>query len=276
MKFVLLTTTVWSNNSQKLLDRLTNTIAEHGVGVSCLHLILLQNWTSETTPTLPQSEHYTIEFLKSKDIISLSKARNIMLAESSQRDLIQDDDILAFPDDDCWYPNKVLEDVQDLFKQNAAVDFMFCRYREAKQEVFSQAMVQSQPLAKDLVRNASSNTIFLKGNLARKAGTFDETLGVGTPNNGGEDLDYAAKAFIAANKSLFVPMYLIGHRDKDNSLRGKYFRGSAIVLARYKFNSFGFLCEYLRKLMIGLILVFKQEMPLQELTFATKKLLPKF
>lgn len=272
MKFVLLTTTVWSNNSKGLLNKLINSIGAHSEFViECRHVILLQNWNGDSVPEFSQSQNHIIDFLTTDRIISLSEARNRMLLHCKDKTYIQNEDVVAFPDDDCWYPNSALSKINDAFAKNTLIEFLFCKY---KNEDHDDAVVNTRYRAsiKELVRNASSNTIFLKGRLVLKIGGFDCNLGVGTANNGGEDLDYSLKAYLNTTQTCYSPLTLIGHRKKDNSLRGKYFRGSTIVLRRYAFKRVGLFYEYIRKILIGCFISIKGEMSPIEIIIANKYL----
>lgn len=271
MKVVLLTTTVWSADSLALLQRLTTSIGQKcNQHLHCHHIMLLQKWPGGTAPDLNPSPHHHIDTLTCPDMISLSEARNRMLAHSSQHQLIGPNDILAFPDDDCWYPENSLSVVASAFTHNSDLEFFFCKYKSTDHLQVDMIAPTKPATATEIVRNASSNTIFLKGSLALKIGGFDRDLGVGAPNNGGEDLDYALKAYLQASLTCFLPLYLIGHRDKDNSLRGKYFRGSALALRRYFHKRSGLIYEYIRKMLIGLVLVARKEMHARELLIAAK------
>lgn len=274
MKFVLLTTSVWSQKSSEVLNRLMSSIKTHKEFVTPVcHIVLLQNWPASSLPGLTLATNHSVTFIESPTVISLSSARNLMLKYCVTQNLIASEDIVAFPDDDCWYPHNSLKIIISAFSTDTHLDFLFCKYCEDNHDTVERINTSSLASATDIVRNASSNTLFLKGHLVLKIGGFDLQLGVGTVNNGGEDLDYAIKAYLAAEKSVFSPIFLIGHRNKDNLLRGKYFRGSAIALRRFFISSPGFCYEYLRKLAIGILLVLRKEMSAKEL-FLALKLIP--
>src|SRR5262245_59090899 len=60
--------------------------------------------------------------------ISLSQARNLLLNRARELDLLPRAALVAFPDDDCWYPDGALERVLNLFRIDQSVDFWFCGY----------------------------------------------------------------------------------------------------------------------------------------------------
>lgn len=265
MKVVLLTTSILSKESVKYLYRLYESVlrnAEKGLTVE--HIMLLQNPDNYSVPDFLTTSNYNIAVIVEPQMMSLSEARNRMLAVSKGNGLIDNEDLVAFPDDDCWYPEKNLAFIYEQFQKRYSLDLFFCKYRNKDHEHAEEAIIQHNIGAKTVVRNASSNTIFIRGKIVNNTVGFDRNLGVGTPNNGGEDLDYALRAFLQANETAFLNRYLIGHRDKNNELRGKYFRGSAIVLNRYRFRTVGLMAESLRKLTIGCVLVAKGEMGFSE------------
>jgi hypothetical protein len=84
---------------------------------------------------------------------------------------------------------------------------------------------------------------------------FDETLGVGTPNGGGEDTEFALRVYLSSRQSLYLPAPVIGHRDKTPQLRPKYYCGGLIALARHARGEPRVGLELARKLAVGLWLV---------------------
>ena len=187
MKVVLLTTTVWSDRSRDVLERLVSSIRQecnHSIQVH--HLILLQKWQGQSYPDFGASSHHKIQFMACSEMLSLSAARNEMLRQCQEQSLVGSEDIVAFPDDDGWYPNDTLGAVVNGFNDRPAMEFFFCKYKQSDHEAAQSIDTASLATATDVVRNASSNTLFLKGRLVNRIGGFDLELGVGAKNNGGE------------------------------------------------------------------------------------------
>jgi glycosyltransferase involved in cell wall biosynthesis len=117
----------------------------------------------------------------------LSRARNVGLAHVTG-------DLVAFPDDDCWYPNDILETV--VKRLSADVNLAGLTGRSVDKEgVNSQGRWATQSVA--INRNnvwicATSYTIFLRASIFAQVGGFDETLGVGagTPWGAGEEVNF--------------------------------------------------------------------------------------
>ena len=166
--------------------------------------------------------------------------------------------MVAFPDDDCWYPAGFLRQVVELFGRQTELDFWICRY--GSQPVVESFAHVRPALARtrEVVRNASSNTMFLRGRVVGSIGGFDERLGVGTPMGGSEDLDYALRASQASRQTAYLDSVLVGHRDKSPEIRARYYRSSLTVLARHARH--GARSEFLRKIAVGAYLVLRNEL----------------
>jgi GT2 family glycosyltransferase len=112
--------------------------------------------------------------------------------------------------------------------------------------------------------------MFLHSRIAEAIGGFDEELGIGTANNGGEDTDYALRAYRQSRKSRFVNRALIGHRDHNPRLRSRYYRGSLIAIARHTAMRPASVALLVRKIMVGSFLVATRDMSSQEFRTALR------
>lgn len=271
MKIVLLTTSILTEQSVEYLNRLYSSVSNSIIsGIVIEHVMLLQNPHNYRVPTFERVKNYNLTILIEGEQLSLSEARNRMLSFIKGENLIAEIDVVGFPDDDCWYPNENLAFIFKQFQRNKELGLFFCKYCEIGHDVPNEQDIFQNIGATEVVRNASSNTIFVRGSTVNNLQGFDRELGVGAPNNGGEDLDYAIRAFVISRESAYLDRYIIGHRDKDRDLRGKYYRGSAIVLRRYMFTRFGLLYEALRKLTIGFVLTWKGEISIKEFISSLK------
>lgn len=189
--------------------------------------------------------------------VSLSKARNMLLGKVVND--LADEDILCFPDDDCWYPLGTLSAVCDAFREDDVLDFWFCRYGSQPQSAadFSPRL----PSLQDTISRASSNTIFVRGRIAKAIGGFDEALGVGARLMGGEDTDYAIRAHYAARNRLYVDAPVVGHRDPDLKFRTTYYPGSLKAVTRHALKSSAGLTAASRKVAVGAWYVLSGRMP---------------
>ncbi len=258
MKIVLFTTSVIGREIPNSLKALLKSIERQKSALpdmDVVHFVLLQNAASleESDFAFPPF----VRLLTTDQKLSLSAARNRMLAEAAEH--LTQDNLVAFPDDDCWYPMGSLAAIAQRFRHKSVLDFFFCRYSSSAKE-WNGAWSIATAKARDVVRNASSNTVFFRGSLVREIGGFCESLGVGTPNNGGEDIEYALRAYGRARVSQFLDLDIVGHRDKNSSLRPKYFKGNLIAIRTHRVLSAPVFYEYLRKVLIGILITAKGEM----------------
>lgn len=211
------------------------------------HLFLFQNAAAGPLPTLPE----WVEADSCEGVIPLSAARNRMLARIDLGDC-PPNAVVAIPDDDCWYPEGTLAFMRELISASDAVDLAFCRYDPAPHGPDDAIRPRAATL-QQAISFASSTTIFLRASLAREIGTFAEDLGLGTPLGGGEDTDYAMRAWHASRASLFVPAGLVGHRAMDAQIKARYFKGSFAAIRRNQRLSFQAKAAFLRKAAVGLL-----------------------
>jgi hypothetical protein len=266
MKLVLISTSDVDAGRTEVLDRMlrsveaaVETMRPH---VSIKVLLLLQKcpeyhyWTvSKTLPPFVQA-------IPATETLSLSAARNLLLSYASSNGIIDSKTVVGFPDDDCWYPHGTLEMIVRLFARSSQLGLWFCRYSSKPVPVDEACRALRAASARDVVREASSNTIFVRGRVLRDDAVFDETLGVGTVNGGGEDTEFALRAYLSSDQSVYLPAPVVGHRDKTPQLRPKYYRGGLIALARHARQQPRIGYELLRKLAVGLYLVLTRQLPI--------------
>ncbi len=261
MKVTLLTTSNLKSARRDSLDRMVAAAAASRSPGNDLRLHLLFQNAAAGDPLPDMPDFVTVSTAPAA--MSLSKARNRLLAAIRAEGAVPTDDLVAFPDDDAWYPPGLLDRVTAAFGASADLDLWFCRYASAPDRDPGRTSVAARPAnVRDVIRHASSNTIFLRGAVAR-ALDFDESLGVGTPAGSGEDTDYAVRAFLAGRRASFTDAPLIGHRDKDVALRARYYPGGLEVLARHAARSPDLRREHLRKIGVGLYLGLRGELPLR-------------
>lgn len=263
MHIVLISTCVVSPDRVAMLDRMLASTARAQTRLTGRHHLVLRLLLQQCETPPPDLPAF-VQVETIPEMISISAARNRLLRPLFGQSAFDADTLVAFPDDDCWYPDGVLEAIVARFDADPALDFFLCRYGTAPLDSAHADFARVRPAAmKQVVRNASSNTIFLRGPLMVRAGQFDETLGVGTPNGGAEDLDIAIAAFLAARRSEYLDAAIIGHRDKNTQLRARYYKSGLLVLRRYAGQ--GTWREFLRKLLVGVAITLKGELSLKGL-----------
>ncbi len=197
--------------------------------------------------------HRRIEAVEGR--LSLSAARNRLMDAAFREEPAGRDDIVGFPDDDCWFPAGFLARVAGVFGSRPALDLVVCRCARAPDPAVFDASDLAPVSARAIVRLSSSNTMFLRGSLPGPVGDFDPGLGLGTPAGGGEDTDYVIRAFLRSREAGFIDRALVGHPEPDRDSAAKYFRGAFIVLARHARSRPALTREFLRKLLVGLYFI---------------------
>jgi hypothetical protein len=268
-EILFITTTDAAGGRSSELERLLSSIDGALANRNWRMLLLVQSASARGSVAAGISANVEVGIIHNR--VSASRARNLMLREARQEGLLTEAPLVAFPDDDCWYPAATLERILELFRFDQALDFWFCRYAAAPQSparALSQEM--RSPSVFEVAAQASSNTMFLRSRIAGVIGGFDEELGIGTANNGGEDTDYALRAYRQSRKSRYVDRALIGHRDHNPRLRSRYFRGSLIAIARHTAKRPASVALLVRKVMVGSFLVATRNMSSQEFRVALR------
>lgn len=193
---------------------------------------------------------------RSDERVPLSRARNMLLDASASA--LGPDTIVAFPDDDCWYPVGTLDAIYTAMTSQADLDFWFCRYSSSP--VTSNGFNAIKPTFQNVVSRASSNTIIVRGRTVGLSGPFDEDLGVGAKINGGEDTDYAIRCYHHARRSLFLDEAVVGHRDPDRKFRVRYYAGALRAIAKNVRPKPAEVAVLLRKVLVGVWFVASRQM----------------
>ena len=179
----------------------------------------------------------------------LSRARNIGLKYAGG-------DIIAFPDDDCWYDSNTLKLVNDLLSDDAVEGVCGCPVDRNNQPLISNFLDKKTFLNKNNVWHGGiSFTIFLKSTVVKSVGVFDEKLGVGagTIYGSGEETDYLLRALEQGFKLLYTPQLRVFHPKKDSVLKGddcvrarNYGMGMGAVLKKHDYSYFYFMKVLIR------------------------------
>lgn len=134
----------------------------------------------------------------------LSHARNAALPRLEA-------DLVAFPDDDCTYPDDLLERVAQRFEDDASLGGLTGRDDRGTWPTDRTA------LTRDNVWNrAISFTIFLRSDVVRSVGTFDERLGL--PHSSGEEIDYLIRAIDSGVRIQYDPELVVHHAATERPL----------------------------------------------------------
>jgi glycosyltransferase involved in cell wall biosynthesis len=175
-------------------------------------LIVDQNLDDRLVPLI---ESYADKFAVRRVLSEkgVSRARNVGLSLATG-------DVFAFPDDDCWYPDGLLAYVAKRLRQQATLDGLTGRFVDSEGHSEGRWLAETQLLNRyNLWRGAISFSIFLRSDIVRRVGGFDESLGVGagTPWGAGEETDYLLRALSAGARIEYDRELVLRHPVKTSS-----------------------------------------------------------
>jgi glycosyltransferase involved in cell wall biosynthesis len=187
---------------------------------------------------LPLIKRYGTSFpifsLKSEP--GLSQARNIGLRYSTG-------DVIAFPDDDCWYPPETLAKVAAHLGKTTDWDGILGTCVDEQGNAVLPWGEKSGPVTPAVSwRRSVTYAYFLRQEAVKRVGSFDETLGpgAGTPWGCGEDNDFMLRALKAGAHVQYKSGLVIRHPrmfpcyDSDACLkRRRYSMGDGRLLRKH-------------------------------------------
>ncbi len=204
-------------------------------------IIVDQNPDDRILPVLQRHANLSTRHLRSSR--GLSRARNVGLPFAKG-------DIIAFPDDDCWYPPQLLASVARWFNENPGFGALFAVLREADGTPVGPTWPDSPCLAtrKNLVALGISPNAFMRRTVTDAIGAFNENIGIGapTPYQSGEDMDYFLRPLDMGFQMMFEPSLTVHHpsfHDPERLRRSTYgyALGGAYVLRLHGYSIWYFL-----------------------------------
>jgi glycosyltransferase involved in cell wall biosynthesis len=174
-------------------------------------LVVDQNHDERLGPVL--AAHAALDVLRLRAPAGLSRARNAALGHVSA-------DVVAFPDDDCVYPDDLLERVARRLAADPSLDGLTGRAADDRGLSDSSWARDAALLDRENLWNrAISFTIFLRASVAAPVGPFDEELGLGSgrPWSSGEETDYLVRALDAGARIQYDPSLVVRHERKTHS-----------------------------------------------------------
>jgi glycosyltransferase involved in cell wall biosynthesis len=201
-------------------------------------IVIDQNKDDRLVPVLARlSGSIVLKHIRSEP--GLSKARNVGLRHVTGS-------IVAFPDDDCWYPEGVLQFVEATFRGREDIDGLTGRSTDGSgaESAGNFSMSAGGVDITNVWSRGISFTIFLRAPAVRMAGLFDETLGVGagTRFGSGEETDFLISAVKAGARIWYDPRLVVHHPDPvatyDEKARRRgysYGVGMGRVLAKHRY-----------------------------------------
>ena len=171
-------------------------------------IVVDQNGDDRLDPVL--GAHPGLELVRVRSPRGLSRARNEGLR-------LLGADLVAFPDDDCAYPDGLLRTVARRFAEHPALDGLVGR--AAASDGASEPSWERDPAVltpRNLWNRVISFTLFLRRGLVEEVGGFDERLGLGsgTPWSSGEEVEYVVRALRAGARVEYDPALVVTHAVK--------------------------------------------------------------
>lgn len=212
-------------------------------------LVVDQNHNDHLVPILgPYKDNLSILHLRSA--LGLSRARNVGLKHVSG-------DIVAFPDDDCWYLPSLLECVARFFQKHPNIDGLTGRCVDRNGISLAGSWDANPGLVNpfNVWRRGSSISMFIRFTTIKQIGDFDEALGVGagTSWGAGEETDYLLRALKWGFCFYYDPKLVIYHPKPVKCYDAKavarariYGAGIGRVLRKHKYPFWFVFYQWLR------------------------------
>jgi glycosyltransferase involved in cell wall biosynthesis len=202
-----------------------------------IELVVVDQSQADTQLTTLLSKHRSFPILHLRSKPGLSRARNVGLARVTGA-------LVAFPDDDSWYPETLLTSVVQLFGSAPSLGGLAGRPVDAEgHSSFPRWDLRPGPVDRfNIWRRCNSNALFLSKAAVDRVGGFDESLGVGagTPWGAAEDIDYPLRILAAGFTLQYDPTLVVHHPritpmfDAASAARAEsYARGMGRVLRKH-------------------------------------------
>ena len=142
----------------------------------------------------------------------LSRAKNVGLRMAVG-------DVVAFPDDDCWYQPRLLSDIAVYFAQYQMLDILSITSRDANGRLSGNRWPLSpcEITQLNVFRTSVSYSYFVRLPRLKRQIYFDEKLGLasGSGYEASEDTDFVIEAMKIGARARFDKTLYVGHPRKD-------------------------------------------------------------
>jgi len=166
--------------------------------------------------------HPALKIRRLRSERGVSKARNLGLH-------MAEGDIVAFPDDDCWYPPELLQAVKDWFEQHPQYAVLLTAMRDDRGRSMAPkfGFRGGKCTKRTILQCAMMTNAFLRTEAAQAVRSFREDIGPGTssPYQSGEDLEYLIRAVRSGLPVWYEPALSVFHPyigDRGRLLRTTY------------------------------------------------------
>jgi len=177
---------------------------------TCGHARLIVVDQNADQRLLPVFSEFTsdIPIVHLRSGVGLSRARNVGLRHVTA-------DVVAFPDDDCWYPPELLERVTRFLLDHPELGGVHGRaVDEHERPSGGREILRPGELTRyNVWARVGSAMLFVRKHVVDAAGPFDEMLGIGSPGpwGGAEDLDFVLRCLGSGSRLYYDPNLLVYH-----------------------------------------------------------------
>ena len=165
-------------------------------------VVVDQNEDDRVAGVLVRHEALSVERYSSPP--GLSRARNVALEHIRS-------DVVAFPDDDCVYPDDLLARVAARLADEPELDGLTGRDDRGDWPATPALLTRT-----NVWNRAISFTAFVRASLVARVGRFDENLGL--PQSSGEEIDYLVRAIDAGARIEYDPGLIVRHEAMERDL----------------------------------------------------------
>ncbi len=251
---MLVTVTDSSALSRTRLDSLLASLERQSAEID---LVLVMR--GEGSPPERPTDRIRIHPLEQPLVTGLSVARNCALSYARARDLLGAVDIVAFPDDDCVYPEGLLTRVGQLM--TPTIGIVCGSYGPAFNEIDTRRFPMTEkPLSPAHAMAASSNTMFFAAPTIEAVGDFDELLGLGARYASSEDVDYILRALRHGIAGIYRPAEVFVEHPYKAHHPSAYYVGVVATLAKHALGG-GTFFLLVRRMILGLGMTLRGSFP---------------
>lgn len=169
-------------------------------------VVVDQNQDERLAPLFEGHPGLAIKHLRSQP--GISRARNIGLAAAKG-------EIVAIPDDDCWYPQRLLGEVTTWFASHPEFGILNVVKRSAENKLVGPKWPATARNCTrvDVWNCAISSAIFMRRSVCDAVGDFNEKIGIGAASNyqSGEETDYVLRALEHGFQMWYEPSLTVHH-----------------------------------------------------------------
>ncbi len=261
MRYLCVSVTEASAEGERDLERLIDSLERQRVDVD---LVLVVRGGGEQTAYA--RGRVLVHPLAAPHRIALSVARNLALAQARRTGLLDSADAVAFPDDDCRYPDGLLSRVA-AHLASAGCDCVSGAYGPSREGVDRRRFpLGDGPLTPGLImRTGCSGSMFFTARAVRAIGDFDERLGLGAEYGASEDADYMLRALALGLAAAYRPLDIVVEHPYKPDRPAQYYVGNVAVLAKHARGHVGTRLLFGRRLLGGLLLAARSQIPVAEL-----------